>query len=109
VLEQGIDLGRVRLRVLKLLARLVDPVVAGVLDDLLDLGERFLAFDEAVLPHEGALPGVVAFLDERHQDLAGEVTQQDGDIDAVDRQGVEELAIAHVRAVDIGDEKQLDH
>ena len=96
-------------RVVELLARLVDPVVAGVLDDLLDVGELFLVVDVAVLPHEGAFPLVAALLDERHEHLAGEVTDEHGHVDAVDRKRVEELAIAHVRAVDVGDEEKLVH
>ena len=74
-LEQRVDLGRVGARVVELLARLVDPVVARVLDGLLDVRELLLPVDLAVLPHDGAFPLVPALVDERHEDLTGEVTQ----------------------------------
>jgi hypothetical protein len=73
------------------------------------LSELVLGADVAVLAHEGALPRIVALGDERHEHLSGEVAEKHGHIDAVDRKRVEELPIADIRAVDVGDEKQLDH
>ena len=109
VMEQLVDLGGVGAIVVELLARLMHPVVAGVLDDLLGLRQLLLGLDVEVVAHQGGLPAPARLLDQRDEHLAEQVAVEDGHIDTVDGQRVEELAEADHRAVDVGDVEELDH
>ena len=79
-------------------------VIAMVGDELLE-GNQLGAFDDVVVrADEATHPPSARCVHDRLDRLAGDVATEDQDLGLVDLRGVDELAEAHVRSVQVADE-----
>ena len=94
----GLELGQ-------LVGRRAERVVAAPDHVLLERRHLVLAVKLAALLLQRAVPALAALVDDRDERLAGHVASQDHDVGLVVRAGVQELAPARLRPVNVGGEK----
>src|SRR5260370_4016858 len=105
--EPSGDLLRVGLELVVVVAAHPHRVVTAFADLPFDVGDLGLGFQHDMLGEHSGVP-LVPPPDDWHHRLAGDVAAHDDDVRLIESAGVEELAPADLRAVNVGDVEDLE-